>query len=93
LIHVEWDSDLKESKYEVKLLITANDRSFLVSDLVTVISQNKAGMNAINSSILDDKITAITTMTVVVTDAEHLRTLMANLRKVDSVISVDRQIK
>jgi GTP pyrophosphokinase len=93
LIHVEWDTELKESKYEVKLLITANDRSFLVSDLVTVISQNKAGMNAINSSVLDDKITAITTMTVVVTDAEHLRTLMANLRKVDSVVSVERQNK
>ena len=64
-----------------------------VSDLVTVISQNKAGMNAINSSVLDDKITAITTMTVVVTDADHLRTLMANLRKVDSVLDVERLIK
>lgn len=93
LIHVEWDTELKESKYEVKLHVTANDRSFLVSDLVTVISQNKAGMNAINSVVLDDKITAITTMTVVVTDAEHLRTLMANLRKVDSVLSVERLIK
>ncbi len=93
LIHVEWDLDLKESKYEVKLHITATDRSFLVSDLVTIVSQNKAGMNAINSSVLDDKITAITTMTVVVTDAEHLRTLMANLRKVDSVLNVERLIK
>jgi GTP pyrophosphokinase len=93
LIHVEWDTDLKEGKYEVKLHITATDRSFLVSDLVTIISQNKAGMNAINSSVLDDKITAITTMTVVVTDAEHLRILMANLRKVDSVINVERLIK
>jgi hypothetical protein len=32
-------------------------------------------------------------MTVVVSDAEHLRILMANLRKVDSVLSVERHIK
>ena len=32
-------------------------------------------------------------MTVVVSDAEHLRTLCANLRKVNSVLDVERVIQ
>ncbi len=93
LIDVIWDDAITEGKYDVKLFITANDRSFLISDFVTVLSQCKAGMNSINSSILDDKITAITNLTVVVNDAEHLKTVMANLRKVANVLSVERSIK
>ncbi len=93
LIEVIWDETVSEGKYDVKLFITATDRSFLVSDLVTVLSQCKAGMNSINSSVLDDKITAITNLTVVVNDAEHLKVVIANLRKVPNVLSVDRSIK
>ncbi|NTW95133.1 MAG: (p)ppGpp synthetase, partial [Erysipelotrichaceae bacterium] len=93
LIDVMWDETVTEGKYDVKLFITATDRSFLVSDLVTVLSQCKAGMNSINSSVLDDKITAITNVTVVVNDAEHLKVVIANLRKVPNVLSVERSIK
>jgi GTP diphosphokinase / guanosine-3',5'-bis(diphosphate) 3'-diphosphatase len=58
-----------------------------------VLSQTKAGMTAINSAVLDDKITAVTNVTVIVNDAEHLKVVIANLRKVSSVLSVDRSIK
>jgi GTP pyrophosphokinase len=93
LIDVIWDDAITEARYDVKLYITAQDRSFLVSDLVTVLSQSKAGMNSINSSVLEDKITAITNMTIVVNNAEHLKTVIANLKKVPNVISVERSIK
>jgi len=90
LIHVEWDDTFASGKYEVQLFIMSTDRSFLITDLVTVVSQNKAGLVAMNSSVNDDKITATTTLKVVVDDAEHLRILMVNLRKVNSVLSVER---
>lgn len=93
LIDVMWDETVTEGKYEVKLFITATDRSFLVSDLVTVLSQCKAGLNSINSSILDDKITAVTNVTVIVNDAEHLKVVIANLKKISNVLSVERSIK
>jgi GTP diphosphokinase / guanosine-3',5'-bis(diphosphate) 3'-diphosphatase len=90
LIHVEWDSEFETGKYEVQLFIMANDRNFLLTDLVTIVSQCKAGLNAVNSTVNDDKVTATTTMKIVVEDFDHLKLVIANLRKVNGVIDVDR---
>ncbi|MEG0841256.1 MAG: bifunctional (p)ppGpp synthetase/guanosine-3',5'-bis(diphosphate) 3'-pyrophosphohydrolase [Erysipelotrichaceae bacterium] len=92
LINVEWDDELEEKNYEVQLILNSNDRNFLLSDIVTIVSQCKAGLNHVDSKVNEDKLTATTKMTVVVKDAEHLRTLIANLRKIDSVVDVSRII-
>lgn len=92
LISVEWEEGLEEKSYDVDLIIHSNDRSYLLSDIVTVVSQCKAQMNHVDSKVNDDRITATTKMTVGVRDAEHLRTLMANLRKINSVNDVERVI-
>ena len=90
LIHCEWDEEYTTGKYEVNLFIMATDRSFLITDIITVVSQCKAGLSAINSTVNDDKITATTTLKVIVDNAEHLRIVIANLKKVNSVLTVDR---
>lgn len=90
LISVEWDDSRVEGKYEVKLYIMAQDRSFLVSDIVNVISQCKAGLSVVNSSVNEDKITATTYVTVAVSNAEHLELVMVNLRKIENVFEVHR---
>ena len=59
---------------------------------VTVVSQCKAKLNKVDSKVNEDGITATTKLTVGVNDAEHLRTLIANLRKVNSVNDVERVI-
>ena len=92
LISVEWEEGLEEKSYDVDLIIHSNDRSYLLSDIVTVVSQCKAQMNHVDSKVNDDRITATTKMTVGVRDAEHLRTLIANLRKIYSVNDVERVI-
>ena len=89
---VEWDDDLESRNYEVKLLIKSNDRNYLLSDIVTIVSQCKAGLNHVDSKVNEDGVTATTKMTVVVNDAQHLRTLIANLSKVNSVKSVERVV-
>jgi GTP pyrophosphokinase len=58
--------------------------------LVTIVSQCKAGLNAVNSTVNDDKVTATTTLKIVVEDFDHLKLVIANLRKVNGVIDVDR---
>ncbi|MBN2850785.1 MAG: bifunctional (p)ppGpp synthetase/guanosine-3',5'-bis(diphosphate) 3'-pyrophosphohydrolase, partial [Erysipelotrichaceae bacterium] len=90
LIHCEWDEEYTTGKYEVNLFIMSTDRSFLITDIVTTVSQCKAGLSAVNSTVNEDKITATTTLRVVVDNAEHLRTVIANLKKVSSVLTVDR---
>ena len=90
LISVEWDAMMEKRKYEAFLQVYASDRNFLLTDVVTVVSQCKASLQSINSAVNNDTLTCMTKMMVLVDDAEHLRNLMANLRKVNSVISVDR---
>ena len=92
IIDVYWDDNLEEKDYEVEVLLASTDRSFLLSDIVTVVSQNKAGLIHVDSKVMDDKISVTTMLTVLVKNSEHLRTLMANLKKVNSVISVERMI-
>ena len=90
LISVEWDDMMEKRKYEANLQVYASDRNFLLTDLVTVVSQCKSSLQSINSAVDNDTLTCMTKMMVLVDDAEHLRNLMANLRKVNSVLSVER---
>lgn len=93
LIDVEWDEEFEHAKdYEVKLIVYSTDRNFLLSDIVTVSSQCKVGLQHVDSKVNDDGIHATTKLTVLVKNAEHLHNLMTNLRKVTSVSTVDRVI-
>ena len=92
LIDVEWDDNHEHGEYEVVLRIASMDRNFLLTDLVTITSQLRVKMNAVNSEVDEDLVHVTTTMRVVVKNGQQLRTLIANLRKVDSVIRVDRAI-
>ena len=93
LIDVYWDENIEQKQYEVKLVIYSMDRNFLLSDIVTVVSQCKAGLNHVDSKVNDDKITATTKMSVVVENARHLQVLIANLCKINSVTKVERVIQ
>ena len=92
LIDVYWEESQTGSNYDAMISVISTDRSFLLTDLVTIVSQNKVTLTAVNSEINEDKIHVTTRMRVVVKNTEHLRTLIANLRKVDSVLRVDRMI-
>lgn len=93
LIDVEWDPQKPDVKYEASIKIFSKDRSYLLTDLVTVVAQYKANLTAVNSQANKEDLSATTSMSFMVNDLEHLETIMANLRKVDSVISVERAIK
>lgn len=93
LIDVEWDPNKPDIRYEATIKIYAKDRSYLLTDLVTMIAQYKANITAVNIVANSEDLSASATMTITVLDSEHLETIMANLRKVESVISVERAIK
>lgn len=95
LIDVSWDPDYKESnnKYETSIKIYSKDRNYLLTDLATTIAQYKANMMAVNIVANSEELTATANISLVVNDLEHLELIMTNLRKIDSVISVERSIK
>ena len=69
------------------------DRNYLISDIVTIIAQYKASLTGINSEVLPDKVNVTIDIKVKVRDSEQLRVIMANIRKLDSVVDVERVIK
>ena len=93
IIDVEWDESKPDIKYEASIKIFSKDRPYLLTDLVTVIAQYKANLTAVNIAANSENLTASASVSFTVTDIEHLETIMANLRKIDSVISVERAIK
>ena len=92
-IDVEWGSEDVNRLYDTDLVVVARDRNFLLTDIVTVVSQCKAPMESVNANVDHDKLTSTFKMTIRVKDIDHLKNVIANLRKVDSVISVERTIR
>lgn len=94
LIPVQWEESLEENKvYEVKLIIYSDDRNYLLSDIVTILQQSNAYLKQVDSSVDDNLLTATTKLTVGVKGADHLKVIMANLKKVRSVNEVVRIIQ
>ena len=93
IIDVGWDENRPDIKYETSIKIFSKDRSYLLTDLVTVVAQYKANLTAVNSQANAEDLTATTSLSFMVDDLEHLQNIMANLRKVESVISVERSVK
>lgn len=93
LIPVQWDEHITEKQYEVKLILHSDDRNYLLSDIVTILQQCNAYLKHVDSVVNEDELTATTKLTVAVKNAEHLKTLMANLKKIRSVNEVIRTIQ
>lgn len=93
IIDVEWDPIKPGVRYQTTIKIHCNDRNYLLTDLVTCISQYKANLTEVNIVADPETLTANAVMSLMVDDVEHLETIMANLRKVESVINVERAIR
>ena len=84
------DEDFEGGTYEVTLSIKCYDRQFLLSDIVTITSQNKTTMTYVSAALEDDKIHTTVTLRVLVKNSSDLRVLMTNIKKLDSIIDVER---
>ncbi|MCI6700126.1 MAG: bifunctional (p)ppGpp synthetase/guanosine-3',5'-bis(diphosphate) 3'-pyrophosphohydrolase [Solobacterium sp.] len=93
LIYVEWADEKPDIKYCANIKVIANDRNFLLTDLVTCISQFKASLTGVNISVDQETLTATALISLMIEDKEHLDNIMSNLKKVSSVIDVTRTIK
>lgn len=92
-IKVSWNKEDKtEHSYDADLIIRSSDRTFLLTDIATVIAQCKAPLLSVNSNVNRATLTATTKITISVHNLEHLQNVIANLRKVSSILSVDRAI-
>ncbi len=93
LLPVQWEDNIEEKQYEVLLIIHSSDRNYLLSDIVTMVQQCNANLKHVDSGVDNNSLTATTKLTVRIKDANHLRTLISNLKKVRSVNEVIRAVQ
>lgn len=91
LITCEWVGFDDTHRYESVLLIEGQNKNNLVSDIITVISQQKANLSEINSKLMTDQINVATTVTITIRDKEHLNNVIVNLLKVEGIYAVMRK--
>ena len=91
LIDVYWDKESSDQTYQTDLLVHASDRNFLLTDIVTVVSQCRLNLEAINATTNHENLTASFKLSLRVKNIEQLENLIANIRKLDSIISVERK--
>ena len=89
MIEVYWYNEQKSS-YSVDIEIFANDRSGLLSDILSEISSSKCKLIAVNCRANKEKI-AVAEVTVEVENLDELNKLLKTLRKIDSVYEVKRK--
>ena len=90
LIECMWDEEDRERLYDSDLVIVAEDRNFLLTDIVTSVSQSRAPMLKVSASVNRSDLTTTIKMKIQIHNVDQLEVLLANLRKVEGVISVTR---
>ena len=91
LIDVRWEEEDNERMYDTNISVLSHDRSFLLTDIVTAVSQSKAPMLKVSAAVNQETLTTTIRIKLQIHDLEQLHILIANLRKVDSVIDVIRE--
>lgn len=93
IVDVDWDPNKPQLRYVATIKIYCKDRNYLLTDLVTCISQYKANLTEVNIVANPEDLSATAIMSLRVDDKNHLDTIIANLMKIDSVLEVERAIR
>ena len=89
MIDVSWEEEERIS-YKVDIEISANDRSNLLSDIISTLNSVKAKLVGVNAKATRDRI-AVIDITIETQSVEELNNILKALRKIDSVYDVKRK--
>ena len=89
LVEVEW-GDTEVQNYPVKLLINANDRHGLLSDITKTLSDDKINVIAVNTLSNKKEQTARMAVTIEIRDLQQLTRIIDKLSHLRNVIEVSR---
>ncbi|MBQ9377691.1 MAG: bifunctional (p)ppGpp synthetase/guanosine-3',5'-bis(diphosphate) 3'-pyrophosphohydrolase, partial [Schwartzia sp.] len=88
-LEVDWDIGL-DKDYTVQIIITCNDRSGMLTNLLAVTSEMKVNINSINAKPNRSNKTSTVVMGLDVKNAQQVAQIMTKLRRVKDVYSVSR---
>ncbi|MCK4833188.1 MAG: GTP diphosphokinase [Gammaproteobacteria bacterium] len=89
LIEVEW-GDTETQNYPVNILIEANDRHGLLSDITSLLSEDKVNVIAVNTMSNKKEQTARMAVTIEIRDLQQLTRIMDKISHLRNVLDVSR---
>ncbi|MDR3288842.1 MAG: bifunctional (p)ppGpp synthetase/guanosine-3',5'-bis(diphosphate) 3'-pyrophosphohydrolase [Peptococcaceae bacterium] len=89
MIEVAWDEEQTESTYAVDIQIFGNDRTQLVTDIMTAIMETRTVISGINARVGKDKVVNIQ-IRIDIRNLGHLQGVLQKIRRVKDVTSVER---
>ena len=92
LINVRWRKDIEFSSYPVDILIEANDRSNLLVNVMTLLTNAHVPVSNLHAHTTNSGVTCLITMTVMVSDAKRLTDITNILMNISGVYNVNRII-
>ncbi|HYL44820.1 MAG TPA: RelA/SpoT family protein [Ktedonobacteraceae bacterium] len=90
LISVSWDG-MNQQRYLAPVLITAHDRSGLIRDIATVVSDVGVNMTSVSTNI-SSKEMALISATLEIENLDQLQRLFTRLEKVKDVRHIERDL-
>jgi GTP pyrophosphokinase len=90
-LEVDWDIGL-DKDYTVQIVITCNDRSGMLTNLLAVTSEMKVNISSINAKPNRSNKTSTVVMGLEVKNAQQVAQIMTKFRRVKDVYSVSRSM-
>ena len=90
-LEVDWDIGL-DKEYTVQIVITCNDRSGMLTELLAVTSEMKVNISSINAKPNRNNKTSTVLMGLDVKNAQQVAQIMTKFRRVKDVYSVSRSM-
>ncbi|MCH7802546.1 MAG: bifunctional (p)ppGpp synthetase/guanosine-3',5'-bis(diphosphate) 3'-pyrophosphohydrolase [Acidobacteria bacterium] len=88
-VQVKWTEDGKKGIYPIRLLISTEDRTGILADVTSAVSQIDTNIVNVNAQTVDDRYGVID-MTVEISDIHHLEDIMDCLKAIEGVREVER---
>ncbi len=91
LVNVSWTS-MGQQRYLAPILITARDRSGLIRDIATVVSEVGVNMTSVGSNVSTGQEIVIINATLEIESLDQMYRLFTRLEKVKNVLHVERDL-
>ena len=91
LINVNWTT-MGQQRYLAPVIITARDRSGLIHDIASVVSEAGVNMTSVNSHIASNHEQAVITVTLEIENLDQMASVLKKLERVKDVSNVERDL-
>lgn len=91
LVSVNWVS-MSKQRYLAPILITAHDRSGLIRDIASIVSEVGVNMTSVTTNVSSDREKALISATLEIDGMDQLNRVFAKLEKVKDVRQVERDL-